>query len=342
MSDWNCEDDFIDSITFVLFNPQVDEKNRIKVKEFLLRENLRFVDTIKFTLAVFKNKELIATGSLDDDVLKCFAIREDFRKKGLTNKILNILTEEAFKNNKTHLFIYTKPENCELFESLGYHKIIKIPELVVLMENKSNGLKKYLDRLKKHKVDGNKISSIVMNCNPFTNGHLYLVEKAARENDIVHLFVLTEDKSEFSAEDRMKMVKLGTKHLENVIIHPAGKYIISSATFPSYFIKDEKNIVKAHAYLDLTLFSKYIAKALDINSRYVGEEPYSNLTREYNYYMKEILPEFGISVIEVPRKEFNKNAISASKVRNLLSEGKIQEVKELVPKTTFDYLMNLK
>ena len=37
-----------------------------------------------------------------------------------------------------------------------------------------------------------------MNCNPFTKGHKYLIEKASKENDVVHLFILTEDKSEFS------------------------------------------------------------------------------------------------------------------------------------------------
>lgn len=341
MSDWNCENNFMDNLKFILFNPKLDENKAKIAEEFLESEQLRFVDTVELTLIVLKNKEIIASGSLDGDVLKCFAIRKDFRKKGLTNKLLMILTEEAYKNNNTHLFIYTKPENCELFESLGYHKIIAVSELVVLMENKSNGFKKYLDELKKYKSSNKKVTSIVMNCNPFTNGHLFLVEKAAKENDVVHIFVLTEDRSEFSSSDRINMVKAGTRHIENVIIHPAGKYIISSATFPSYFIKDKGNIVKAHAFLDLTLFSKYIAKAIGIKSRYIGEEPYSNLTKEYNYYMKEILPEYGVEVIEVKRKEFNGEAISASKVRELLKERNFDEVYNLVPKTTFDYLMKI-
>ena len=36
-----------------------------------------------------------------------------------------------------------------------------------------------------------------MNCNPFTLGHKYIVEKAARENDNVIIFVVEEDKSSF-------------------------------------------------------------------------------------------------------------------------------------------------
>ncbi|ELC8424069.1 [citrate (pro-3S)-lyase] ligase [Clostridium perfringens] len=342
MSEWNYENTFEEELTFFSFNPQINKKYKFQVEEFLKKENLRFVKSINFTVCVFNNKELIATGSLDGYILKCFAIRNDYRKKGISEKILRILTEKAFENGETHLFIYTKPKNSKLFESLGYHQLINIPNLVSLLENKSTGIRTYIRNLQKESyLQGEKIASIVMNCNPFTKGHKYLIEKASKENDIVHLFILTEDKSEFSTEDRINMVKLGTKHLKNVLIHEAGKYIISSATFPSYFIKEQKNTTKAHAYLDLTLFCEYISKALNIKYRYVGEEPFSNLTNEYNQYMKEILPKYNIQVIEVKRLKEDGQAISASNVRSLLKEGSLEKVGSLVPKTTFDYLLNI-
>lgn len=341
MGVWMYEGELKIDLTFISFDPQRDVRNKKKVEKFLDEEGLSYLDDIEFTIAVFNHNEVIATGSLDDNVLKCFAVREDFKNRGLTNEIVKLLTEKEFENNKTHLFIYTKPENCELFESLGYHTIVKIEGLVALLENKANGLKKYLQKLSEARVEGDNISSIVMNCNPFTKGHLFLIEKAAKENDIVHLFILTEDKSEFSTYDRLAMVKVGVAHLDNVIIHEAGKYIISNATFPSYFIKGQEKSVKAHAYLDLNLFSKYIAKTLNITCRYVGEEPLSNVTNDYNAYMKDILPDYGIDVIEVPRLEHNGQAISASRVREFLLENKLDMIKELVPKTTFDYLLNL-
>ncbi len=338
---WMYEKELKVDLTFISFDPQIDIKNKKKVEKFLDGVGLSYLDDIEFTIAVFNGNEVVATGSLDDDILKCFAVREDFKNRGLTNEIVKLLTEKEFENNKTHLFIYTKPQNCELFESLGYHTIVKIRGLVALLENKSNGLKKYLQSLSTTKVEGNSVSSIVMNCNPFTKGHLFLIEKAAKENDVVHLFILTEDKSEFSTYDRLAMVKLGVAHLHNVIVHEAGKYIISNATFPSYFIKGEERIVKAHAYLDLTLFSKYIAQTLNITCRYVGDEPFSNVTNDYNTYMKEILPDYDIDVIEVPRLKYDGQAISASRVREFLLENKWDMVRELVPKTTFDYLLNL-
>ena len=33
----------------------------------------------------------------------------------------------------------------------------------------------------------------MMNANPFTLGHLHLVERAASENDTLHLFILSEE-----------------------------------------------------------------------------------------------------------------------------------------------------
>lgn len=53
------------------------------------------------------------------------------------------------------------------------------------------------------------IGSIVMNCNPFTLGHRYLVEEASRQSDLLYIFVVEEDKSDFPFEDRFNMVKAG-------------------------------------------------------------------------------------------------------------------------------------
>ena len=90
-------------------------------------------------------------------------------------------------------------------------------ENVLLMESKQNGIEEFVSSLstKKH---SDKIGALVMNCNPFTLGHLSLIESAAAECDHVYVFVLSEDKSRFSANDRLAMVKLGVVHLENVSV----------------------------------------------------------------------------------------------------------------------------
>jgi [citrate (pro-3S)-lyase] ligase len=208
------------------------------------------------------------------------------------------------------------------------------------MENKKTGFSDYLNELKKTKKgdENNKIAAIVMNANPFTLGHQYLIEKASNENDILHLFIVSEDKSIVPFNIRKKLIMEGTKHLNNIIYHDSGPYIISSSTFPSYFQKDEKDVIESHANLDIEIFVK-IAKVLNINVRYVGEEPISLVTGIYNQLMIKKLPENGIKCIVVPRKMNidGNNIISASGVREAIKKDKMDEIKNMVPECTYKF-----
>ena len=208
------------------------------------------------------------------------------------------------------------------------------------MENKKTGFSDYLNELKKTKKgdENNKIAAIVMNANPFTLGHQYLIEKASNENDILHLFIVSEDKSIVPFNIRKKLIMEGTKHLNNIIYHDSGPYIISSSTFPSYFQKDEKDVIESHANLDIEIFVK-IAKVLNINVRYVGEEPTSLVTGIYNQLMIKKLPENGIKCIVVPRKMIKdgNNMISASGVREAIKKDKMDEIKNMVPECTYKF-----
>ena len=125
-----------------------------------------------------------------------------------------------------------------------------------------------------------------MNANPFTLGHLYLTERASAENDTVHLFMVSEDASLIPFKVRRRLITEGTSHLDNIIYHDSGPYIISSATVPSYFQKDMDAVIESHAKLDLVIFTK-IAHALGIGRRYVGEEPHSRATGIYNQIMEK-------------------------------------------------------
>ena len=175
-----------------------------------------------------------------------------------------------------------------------------------------------------------------MNANPFTNGHLYLVEKAAAENDILHLFMVSEDASLVPYSVRKRLIMEATSHLPNICYHDSGPYIISNATFPSYFQKDESSVITGHALLDLTIF-KSIAQTLHINRRYVGEEPTSQVTGIYNQIMAKELPKSDIECIIVPRLEHDGTAISASTVRQAIHDGKIESIKPLVPEATYQF-----
>jgi nicotinic acid mononucleotide adenylyltransferase len=199
-------------------------------------------------------------------------------------------------------------------------------------------LEQYLNRLTKQEQKEEKNGAIVMNCNPFTLGHLYLVEVAARQVDCLYLFVVEEDKSFFKFADRIQMVKQGVKHLKNVVVIPSGKFMISAVTLPGYFEKEENKDQILDASEDLHIFSERIAPRLQIKKRFVGEEPRDPVTAQYNQQMKAILPNYGIEVEEIPRKEVKQEAISASRVRKYLKTKEWEKIKEIVPNTTYEYL----
>ena len=200
----------------------------------------------------------------------------------------------------------------------------------------------YRDYFRKHGIarleNGEKKGAIVMNCNPFTRGHRYLIEQASEAVDRLYIFVVEEDRSVFKFNDRFNMVRAGTQDLANVIVIPSGKYIISKETFSQYFEKDDVTEIESMDY-DIHIFAEVIAKELDISCRFAGEEPFDKVTREYNETMKRILPASGVEFIEIPRvKTADQQIISASAVRRLINEKKYDMLSAFLPDTTIRYL----
>lgn len=317
-----------------------NSRERNKIEEFLKGQELELDRDVEYTIALFEGDKIVGTGSLSGKVLKCIAVDPEYKGLGLSNRIISLLLSEEYERGNTHLFLFTKPENYSMFKDMGFYRIMEASSKVILLENDPTGIYKYVNDLKTKRIEGKSISSIVMNCNPFTLGHKYLIEYAAKESDILHIFVVWEDKSTFPRDVRYKLIKEGTKDLSNIVIHRGKDYIISNSTFPSYFIKEGNEQVKAHAFLDLKIFGEYIAPALGINKRFIGEEPYCHVTKKYNEAMKELLPDFGINVIEIPRLSIKGTKVSASRVRELIKTEEFSEIKRIVPKTTYDYLIS--
>ncbi len=233
----------------------------------------------------------------------------------------NFALESNSPKSSNSLYLFTKPDKVQQFVGLGMRHIATARPYVALLEWGSEGLKEYQDFIKGI-ANQNKegiIAALVMNCNPFTKGHRYLVEKAAAEAQRVFLFVVQENASLFPFADRFEMVKRGTADIENVTVLPGGRYIISDMTFPSYFTKEE-NLAHAHAAMDAEIFAGCIAPVLNVNRRYVGTEPISEVTAIYNEELKKRLPRKGIEVLEIPRLESADTVISASRVRGLLKQ----------------------
>lgn len=183
------------------------------------------------------------------------------------------------------------------------------------------------------------IGAIIMHCNPFTKGHRYLIETARKSVDLLLLFVLEEDQSFFSFKDRFEMVKLGTEDLEDVYVLPSGKFIVSSLTFPEYFVKDQKPDILINAAEDVEIFANYIAPALGISKRFVGTEPIDQVTAQYNQLLKTVLPRYGIELIEIERLQGTDGVVTATKVREYLRKKEYKKLKELLPDSTYYFIM---
>lgn len=182
------------------------------------------------------------------------------------------------------------------------------------------------------------IGSIVMNCNPFTLGHRWLIEEARRQVDFLIIFVVEEDRSVFTFEERFMMVHNGISDLDNVKVVPSGDNILSQRTFPEYFVKMEDEQLVENVERDITIFAEQIAPKLSISRRFVGEEPEDRVTNSYNTAMKKILPAHGIDVVEIPRKEAGGKIISASLVRRCLETNDQETLAKLVPQSTMRIL----
>ena len=187
-----------------------------------------------------------------------------------------------------------------------------------------------------------RVGGIVVNCNPFTLGHRYLIETSAAKVDHLYVFVVEEDQSIFPFTDRIELVRQGTADLPNVTVLPSGRFIISSLTFPEYFRKSEDPDAVVDPSRDVALFARYIAKELGITIRFVGEEPLDRVTRQYNATMARVLPANGVEFDVIPRKESAGAPISASRVRALLDQRDFDAIAQIVPPTTLAYLRTFK
>lgn len=311
--------------------------DRELVASFLARYDLAYEPDIDYTIGIFLRSRLVATGSLSGRVIKSVAIDADVRGENITGKVLSYLKLTAYHRGIDSLFLFTTPPNVDIFTSVGFSVLAETDD-VALLEDNRNTFRLYLDRLADSAPAAGDVAALVMNCNPFTLGHRYLVERAAAEHPRVVLFVVEEDRSVFPFADRLQLVREGVADLTNVTVIPGGEYIISNATFPSYFLKESQNINRIHAELDLTLFGESIAPALGITRRYVGHEPYCPVTAMYNETMQRILPRFGVDVVEIERQEHRTEPISASEVRRRIAAGNVAATKELVPAVTYTYL----
>lgn len=345
-------------------------RQRQRIEAFLKRNGLRIDDMNYYAAMLDDDGEMIAGGGLKDDVIKCVAVDDAHKGEAIANTLVSHLISHANQEGYGCIKLFTKPKNRQLFESLSFRLLAEAPE-AILMETGIGGISNTVEALKKIKEESEKYieynkeckedskecrentsylttspphhlnttmqptGCIVMNCNPFTLGHRYLIEQAAKQVERLYVMVVREDCSLFAYTERKAMVEQGVADIENVSVIDGSDYAISRATFPTYFLKRLDDAADTQMLLDLDLFRRHIAPALGATVRFVGTEPTDQLTRRYNQLMHEALKD----VREINRLEKDGNAVSASRVRKAMEEGDMNTIRQLVPPTTLPYII---
>ncbi|MFM2486359.1 [citrate (pro-3S)-lyase] ligase [Celerinatantimonas yamalensis] len=304
-------------------------------------------NSIEYLLVMMLQQRVVGCAGLAGTTIRCVAVSPQFQGAQLAAGLLNEVEKFAYEQGRSHLFLYTKPSNEDVFKQCGFYPLVSAPKQALLMENTPVGLAHFCQQLSLQRHDRGVQGGIVMNANPFTFGHRYLVEQALLHCDWLHVFVVREEASEFSYRERFAMVCNGLADLECVSVHSGGQYLVSRATFPNYFLKDKQQVEHAYAAIDLLLFRDYIAPSLRISRRFVGTEPYCPVTAAYNaqmYYWLahlEIDAHPAIDVIEIPRTVSAQGTpISASQVRRFIQQQKFKQAQSIVPQTTFDVIQH--
>ena len=334
-------------------------RERCRMEAFLAQNGLRPEPMDRY-LAVTRgdDEEILAGGGLAGGIIKGVAVSEKARGENLTGPLVSRLLELAAEAGHEQAKVYTKPENEAVFASLGFHVIGRSPG-IILLEN-GRGLEEYCRDLAAvsacqdvaaadiaaagktaaaNAAGRYRCGVIVMNADPMTLGHRYLIEQAAARTDRLHVLILGGDDSRFSARERLDAAMAVCRGFgPQVQVHGGGDYCISPATFPSYFLKKDDGTAEQQMRLDLDLFARHIAPALGADVRFAGSEPFDPMTARYNALMREILPRHGVDLVEIPRLEASGRAVSASTVRQCLDEMDLAGAMRLCPPQTWPFL----
>ncbi len=309
----------------------------LQAEKLLNKCGLLAVDNADYRVGFYtEDEELAATGALVGDMLQMIAVDPDHQGEELAVRVVTHLIAQASRRGKKCLYLITKNSAAPMFRSMGFKQVAETSAGATLLEWGRPGISEYCAALEEYRAKpGEKLGCLVMNCNPFTLGHKYLISRASEENDRVMVFILEEELSEFPFSVRKMLAEQGTAEFGNVTVLPGGRYMISSLTFPAYFSRDAVR-TRQQAEMDAAIFEHYLVPTLGITDRYLGEEPFSQSTAVYNEVLSEQLHSVDLHIL--PRLCRDGEAVSASRVRNLLRSGETEKAFQLLPPTTRDYL----
>jgi len=316
----------------------IDQPTVSEARGLVEAAGLRFEPGYDDLVGLYEDGHLVGCGARAGYVLKMIALAPAVQGTGALGEVVTQLLLGGLSAGQESLFLFTRPQNAPAFQSLNF-RLLASHGPAALLEF-GPGLEAYL-AAQAPLITPGRNGAVVLNGNPFTLGHLHLIETAAPQVDRLYVFVVREDLSVFPFAARLAMARQATAHLPNVTVLDTSRYAVSAGTFPAYFLKRLDEVATAQMQLDLRLFAQHLAPRFHIACRFVGEEPLCPATAAYNRTMREVLAEYGLGWVEVPRITAGGLPISASRVRQALAESAFRTLATLVPSATLDFMQTV-
>ena len=102
---------------------------------------------------------------------------------------------------------------------------------------------------------------------PVSNGHIDIIERAARVFDLVYVLVSLNPNKKyiFTKEERVELLKSATKHIDNVIVEASQQLVLeyAKARNCSVIIRGMRNINDYQSEITLFQFNQTIDKTID-------------------------------------------------------------------------------
>ncbi len=317
---------------------KLEEADRQIFEDLLERHELTPDAAVDETLVMYHGDRMIGTCSSYGKIIKMFAVNRCYQGGGYARTLLSNMLNRLFDSGYYTVLAYTPSKNRDVFEAMQFRCIYDTQSVALMsigVKELERSLQALCDKLGSPK--GSR-GAIVMNGNPFTKGHAYLIEEAKSRCDELIVFVVESEQSSFTTEERLALIRSGTKGMQGVHVLLAGDYIISTTTFPQYFERSLLKRARWSAELDAGIFVQIFSRVLRITKRFVGSEPYCPLTAQYNQALKDMCDGTKVDLIEIERLELEGKAVSASLIRRLIQFEDWEAIRSLVPETTYSYL----
>ncbi len=201
-------------------------------------------------------------------------------------------------------------------------------------------------------IEGKNVDAcIVMNANPLTVGHRYLVELASRRSSGLLVLVIQGSPEsggkgnhentgiKFPFQVRLEMARTCLSEIPGVVVLPSGPYIISRDDYPKHFLSDEMGPASAHAVLDSMVFC-HVLNSLGIDKAFAGDEPRDELSEIHLNALRIECRDRGIALKVAERKRLGERYISSALARQAMADKDMEMLRAIVPKSVIDLALS--